>query len=255
MRTDALYALVLLRQGAPLASADRGHGRGGDADHSAQPVGEVARASPMLMGVIKNFPSGVPLADWYAAVADMGLLKMLARYPTFTPVAWPTAIRCRFRGSLHPPSTNKSHSLACHLMTAAALIPAIHNVNLMVLHGKMNVACQGPFDDVTSSHKPKSPRQDVLRKRRGAVICAMTAIERVSQSPITTFDARSGSTTAVLAPWRFDFSSDLMFLKFNMGLYPDGHFKIPHLWPVKFPQAGRLNYQLFGLAGSDFLSW
>jgi len=103
-------------------------------------------------------------------------------------------------------------------MTAAALIPAIHNVNLMVLHGKMNVACQGPFDDVTSSHKPKSPRQDVLRKRRGAVICAMTAIERVSQSPITTFDARSGSTTAVLAPWRFDFSSDLMFLKFNMGL-------------------------------------
>jgi len=36
---------------------------------------------------------------------------------------------------------------------------------------------------------------------------------------------------------------------------PDGHFKIPHLWPVKFPQAGRLNYQLFGLAGSDFLSW
>ena len=36
---------------------------------------------------------------------------------------------------------------------------------------------------------------------------------------------------------------------------PDGHFKFPHLWPVKFPQAGRLNYQLFGLVGSDFLSW
>lgn len=36
---------------------------------------------------------------------------------------------------------------------------------------------------------------------------------------------------------------------------PDGHFKFPHLWPVKFPQAGRLNYQLFGLSGSDFLSW
>ena len=71
MRTDALYALVLLRQGAPLASADRGHGRGGDADHSAQPVGEVARASPMLLGVIKNFPSGLPLADRYAASPDL----------------------------------------------------------------------------------------------------------------------------------------------------------------------------------------
>ena len=41
----------------------------------------------------------------------------------------------------------------------------------------------------------------------------------------------------------------------DVGKVPDGHFKIPHLWPVKFPQAGRLNYQLFGLAGSDFLSW
>jgi len=36
---------------------------------------------------------------------------------------------------------------------------------------------------------------------------------------------------------------------------PDGHFKFPHLWPVKFPQAGRLNYQLFSLSGSGFLSW
>jgi len=76
-----------LREGAPLTSADRGHGRGGDADQSAQPVGEVARASPMLLGVIKNFPSGVPLADRYAAVADIGLPKMLAQYLTFTPVA------------------------------------------------------------------------------------------------------------------------------------------------------------------------
>ena len=23
---------------------------------------------------------------------------------------------------------------------------------------------------------------------------------------------------------------------------PDGHFKFPHLWPVKLPRAGRLNY-------------
>ena len=37
--------------------------------------------------------------------------------------------------------------------------------------------------------------------------------------------------------------------------FPDGHFKFPHLWPVKFPQAGRLNYQFFSLPGSDLLSW
>ena len=23
---------------------------------------------------------------------------------------------------------------------------------------------------------------------------------------------------------------------------PDGHFKFPHLWPLKLPQAGRSNY-------------
>ncbi len=36
---------------------------------------------------------------------------------------------------------------------------------------------------------------------------------------------------------------------------PDGHPKLLHLWPVKLLQAGRLNYRLFGLSGSDFLSW
>ena len=24
---------------------------------------------------------------------------------------------------------------------------------------------------------------------------------------------------------------------------PDGHFKFPHLWPVKLPRAGRPNYE------------
>ena len=33
-------------------------------------------------------------------------------------------------------------------------------------------------------------------------------------------------------------------------LAPDGHFKFPHLWPVKLPQAGRLNYRVFG--GCEF---
>jgi predicted acylesterase/phospholipase RssA len=41
----------------------------------------------------------------------------------------------------------------------------------------------------------------------------------------------------------------------DVGKRPDGHFKFPHLWPVKFPQAGRLNYRLFGLPGSVFLWW
>ncbi len=39
------------------------------------------------------------------------------------------------------------------------------------------------------------------------------------------------------------------------GWNPDGHPKLLHLWPPKLPQAGRLNYQLFGPADSDFLSW
>lgn len=26
--------------------------------------------------------------------------------------------------------------------------------------------------------------------------------------------------------------------------HPVGHFKLPHLWPPKFPQAGRVDYQL-----------
>jgi hypothetical protein len=26
-------------------------------------------------------------------------------------------------------------------------------------------------------------------------------------------------------------------------LTPDGHFKFPHLWPVKLPRAGRPNYE------------
>ena len=47
--------------------------------------------------------------------------------------------------------------------------------------------------------------------------------------------------------------SDLALEPFDAA--PDGHFKFPHLWPVKFPQAGRLNYQSFGLTDSCLLSW
>ena len=54
------------------------------------------------------------------------------------------------------------------------------------------------------------------------------------------------------------FSENEHFDKKNLKkpfLDPDGHFKFPHLWPVKFPQAGRLNYQSFGLTDSCLLSW
>jgi hypothetical protein len=45
------------------------------------------------------------------------------------------------------------------------------------------------------------------------------------------------------------------FVEIETGKGPDGHFKFPHLWPVKFPQAGRLNYQSFGLTAADLRSW
>ena len=32
------------------------------------------------------------------------------------------------------------------------------------------------------------------------------------------------------------------------GMPPVGHFKFPHLWPVKFLQAGRANYQSFDVS-------
>jgi uncharacterized protein (TIGR00266 family) len=49
---------------------------------------------------------------------------------------------------------------------------------------------------------------------------------------------------------------DIQFVgKIKSAIFPDGHPKLLHLWPPKLPQAGRLNYQLFGQAGSDFLSW
>ncbi len=32
--------------------------------------------------------------------------------------------------------------------------------------------------------------------------------------------------------------------KFHWPKHPVGHFKIPHLWPPKIPQAGRADYEL-----------
>ena len=46
-----------------------------------------------------------------------------------------------------------------------------------------------------------------------------------------------------------------VFSSYQFKQGPDGHPKLLHLWPPKLPQAGRLNYQLFGPADSDFLSW
>jgi len=32
---------------------------------------------------------------------------------------------------------------------------------------------------------------------------------------------------------------------------PDGHFKFPHLWPIKLPQAGRVGLWVFAPLGVD----
>ena len=57
--------------------------------------------------------------------------------------------------------------------------------------------------------------------------------------------------------WWTEGNRILLQLKYGTRvlLLPDGHPKLLHLWPPKLPQAGRLNYQLFGPADSDFLSW
>jgi len=41
-------------------------------------------------------------------------------------------------------------------------------------------------------------------------------------------------TGEMIYPWMFDTYPKLM--------PPDGHFKFPHLWPPKFPRAGRVDY-------------
>src|SRR5450830_415783 len=46
------------------------------------------------------------------SVNRLWVAKKLARYPTFTPVPWPSAMWCRFRGSLHPPTTISVHMIA-----------------------------------------------------------------------------------------------------------------------------------------------
>ena len=38
------------------------------------------------------------------------------------------------------------------------------------------------------------------------------------------------------------FNAPLLLLE-DAAHSPGGHFKFPHLWPVKFLQAGRLNYE------------
>jgi hypothetical protein len=38
-----------------------------------------------------------------------------------------------------------------------------------------------------------------------------------------------------------------LYIKLGKRLSPDGHFKLPHLWPVKLPQAGRTDYDVCGV--------
>jgi putative transposase len=56
---------------------------------------------------------------------------------------------------------------------------------------------------------------------------------------------KSGANTAAIYSVNEDACLDIELRQCKC--LPDGHFK--------FPQAGALNYQLFGLPGSDVLSW
>ena len=64
----------------------------------------------------------------------------------------------------------------------------------------------------------------MLRRRKGAVICAMKAIERASQSLVTTLASRSGAAAAEPVSRSLDFNSDLMFMKFSMVVVVDVRF-------------------------------
>ena len=37
----------------------------------------------------------------------------------------------------------------------------------------------------------------------------------------------------------------VLFMKGTRRMPPDGHFKFPHLWPLKLPQAGRVGLWVF----------
>jgi len=42
-------------------------------------------------------------------------------------------------------------------------------------------------------------------------------------------------------------SQETLALVSTTGIFPDGHLKLLHLWPVKLPQAGRSDYEGSGL--------
>ena len=67
-------------------------------------------------------------------------------------------------------------------------------------------------------------------------------------------DANEYQSKGIGIKYLFSFICALIVVRISPS-FPDGHPKLLHLWPPKLPQAGRLNYQLFGPADSDFLSW
>jgi hypothetical protein len=42
--------------------------------------------------------------------------------------------------------------------------------------------------------------------------------------------------------WRTLCVFETLYFLLSQPLAPDGHFKLPHLWPVKLPHGGRSNY-------------
>jgi hypothetical protein len=53
-------------------------------------------------------------------------------------------------------------------------------------------------------------------------------------------DYEANATENSLRVWAIEHG---LSLATRPEIIPDGHFKFPHLWPVKFLQAGRRNYQ------------
>ena len=103
---------------------------------------------------------------------------------------------------------------------------------------------------------------DTLRRRAELVSLRIEDIELITEGGATVLLRRSKTDQEGSGKWLFlsertstavqDWleSAGITEGFIFRGVRPDGHFKFPHLWPVKLPQAGRLNYRVFG--GCEF---
>ena len=86
----------------------------------------------------------------------------------------------------------------------------------------VNTACARALADGIYSYRHVKAATEKL------VTEALSAIDRTDTTPV------QGELAVTQQPQRS--FADHFVMAVNC---PDGHFKFPHLWPVKFPQAGR----------------